>query len=65
MTNVITKYDHYLFLDFEMTMQVIMLEKNLLQKSFNLAPFNDNKGNVILERNYYVLPKTEDLQLDD
>jgi len=58
MTNVITKYDHYLFLDFEMTMPGYNVREKFIAEIIQFGAFlTDNKGNDILERNYYVLPK--------
>lgn len=60
MTKVITQYNHYLFLDFEMTMPKYNPKESFTAEIIQFgAILTDDKGNEILERNYFVLPKNK------
>ncbi|MGI6781653.1 MAG: exonuclease domain-containing protein [Acholeplasmataceae bacterium] len=58
MKKVITQYDNYLFLDFEMTMPPYSHKNPFVAEIIQFgAILTDNKGNELLERNYYVSPQ--------
>lgn len=63
MRNVISKYQHYLFVDFEMTMpgyQAESFQAEIIQFG---AVLTDNIGQTILEREYYIKPKLHKLSM--
>jgi len=63
MRNVITQYDHYLFVDFEMTMPGYSrgpFQVEIIQFGASLT---DKDGNTILDRNYYIKPLARRLSL--